>query len=72
MGEEWLNGWPRLGPWQVLVGNGVHCIGCGKCYGITTIAIDENYEPPEKLPVWAVCGRRLSSVFSFSEDSTRD
>lgn len=50
--EEWLNGWPRLGPWEVLVGNAVHCVGCGKYRGIAAIVIHEDYKPPEKLPVW--------------------
>lgn len=48
----WLNGWPRMGRAAVLVGNATHCIGCGRMYGITTVAIDAKWTPPTLDPAW--------------------
>lgn len=49
--EHWLNGWPRIG-FSVLIGSGVHCIGCGTFHGVTCVAIPEDWQPPEKMPDW--------------------
>lgn len=49
--ERWLNGWPRTGN-GVLIGAGVHCAGCGAFHGLTTVAVDEDWTPPSKMPDW--------------------
>ncbi len=49
---EWLKGWPRMGPAAVLIGTGVHCLGCGDLRGITSVVIDEHWTPPAELPSW--------------------
>lgn len=49
---SWLNGWPRMGDFTVLVGNGVHCLGCGHDRGITTVAISEDWRAPGPEPAW--------------------
>lgn len=41
--ETWLHGWPR-GKVDVLIGTGVRCVGCGKDYGVTTVAFPEGWE----------------------------
>lgn len=41
--ETWLHGWSR-GNYDVLIGTGVYCVGCGKDHGITTVALYEGYE----------------------------
>src|SRR3990167_8202995 len=46
---KWLNDWPRMGS-GILMGTGIHCIGCGKFMGITTIAITDDYIEPEREP----------------------
>lgn len=62
--EDWLNGWPRIGD-TVLVGNGVHCAGCGLSMGVTTVAFAKDWEPPTERPTWPfdeatcpICGWR--------------
>lgn len=47
--EKWLNGWSRRDDW-VLIGSGLHCVGCGVCFGIICVVIDVNYVFPEKKP----------------------
>jgi len=49
--EHWLNGWPRIGT-SVLIGTGVHCVGCGVFHGVTCVAFEEDWQPPEKMPDW--------------------
>lgn len=49
--EKWLNGWDRNG-WEVLIGTGVHCAGCGWFVGLATIAITGDEKWPDKLPDW--------------------
>jgi hypothetical protein len=50
---KWLNGWPLLnGQRHVLIGGGVHCAGCGRCFGVTCVSFDEGYVRPEKDPDW--------------------
>jgi hypothetical protein len=53
-GWEWLNGWPRLGNdgSAVLMGTAVHCIGCGRFLGITTVVFPEGWQPPGPDPIW--------------------
>lgn len=49
--RPWLNGWPRISPHQVLIGTGVHCVGCGKLQGVTCVVFPEDWEArPE--PDW--------------------
>lgn len=51
--RSWLNGWPALdGDLSVLMGTGVHCIGCGWLLGVTTVVFDEGWEPPGPEPEW--------------------
>lgn len=51
--HDWLNGWPRMGDGRgVLIGSGVHCVCCGKCFGVTCVAIPEDWEPPGPTPTW--------------------
>lgn len=50
-GDEWLNGWPRLGT-SVLMGTCLYCIGCGRFFGVTTVAFPEDWEAPGPDPVW--------------------
>lgn len=47
----WLNGWPRVGINIVLMGTGLHCIGCGVCHGTTTVEF-KDFNFPEKKPDW--------------------
>jgi hypothetical protein len=53
---DWLHGWPRMGEagggTAVLLGNAVHCVGCGRFQGITTVAIDEDWQDPGPTPTW--------------------
>lgn len=49
---RWLNGWPRLGRDAVLLGTGVYCVGCGKFGGVTCVAVDFDWTPPETEPDW--------------------
>lgn len=58
---SWLNGWPRMGITGVLVGTGVHCIGCGALQGVTTVAIEEGWEPPP-TPLWPYEGERRCPI----------
>lgn len=51
MAEEWLNGWARTGD-GVLIGTGVHCAGCGRLHGVTSVAIDESTIWPDSEPDW--------------------
>lgn len=41
-----------MGTSGVLIGTSVHCVGCGKCRGITTVALTEDWIEPEQLPDW--------------------
>ena len=50
--EQWLNGWPRSGLYGVMMGSAIHCVGCGKFHGVTTIAITEDHEWPTNDPAW--------------------
>lgn len=34
------------------MGTGVHCAGCGKYFGTTTVAISEDWIPPKNGPDW--------------------
>lgn len=49
---DWLNGWPRIGRFHVLIGTGTHCIACGRLQGITCVAFAEDWEPPGPNPDW--------------------
>ncbi len=49
---EWLNGWPQMYRVRVLIGTGVHCIGCGAFRGTTTVAFPEGYTSPPEPPDW--------------------
>lgn len=50
---DWLNGWHRLGDsYVVIMGTEVHCIGCGKFFGITSVVIDADWQPPTREPDW--------------------
>ncbi len=78
MKEKWLNGWIRTGS-SILIGTKVCCVGCGKCHGITCIAIEENYIPPVQLPNFPfnkkycpVCIDRKINEFSIEEISKLD
>lgn len=51
MSLEWLNGWQRSGN-SVLIDASVHCLGCGRYYGITCVAYSDDWERPEELPEW--------------------
>lgn len=51
--NKWLNGWPLMeGARAVLIGTGVHCSGCGKDFGVATVAFPPGYKPPGRLPDW--------------------
>lgn len=50
--HDWLNGWPRTGRTQVLIGTEVHCLACGRCVGITCVAFPPDWEPPGPKPEW--------------------
>ena len=49
---DWLHGWPRISVTVVLMGTGLHCIGCGKCHGITPVAYRGETPFPDKTPEW--------------------
>lgn len=49
--EKWLNGWDRNND-TVLIGTAIHCAGCGRVFGITTVSFDDDLELPEQLPDW--------------------
>ena len=49
---DWLHGWSRLGNSAMLMGTGVHCVGCGKFYGITSVVFDDDWEEPSLEPEW--------------------
>jgi hypothetical protein len=49
--DSWLNGWGRIADGDsTLIGTGVHCVGCGFFYGITTVYIPEGWRWPERMP----------------------
>jgi hypothetical protein len=50
--EPWMHGWARIGLTHVLVGTRVHCVGCGKFYETTSIAIDPDWTAPSQEPDW--------------------
>lgn len=51
--RPWLNGWPRIGDGRtVLIGTGGHCVCCGRCRGIITVAFPPDWEPPGPDPEW--------------------
>lgn len=50
--QPWMNGWPRISISAMLIGTGVHCVGCGHCMGITCVAFPEDWEPPGPDPAW--------------------
>lgn len=52
--EAVWHGWPRPDEngLSVLIGTGVHCAGCGRFHGITSVAFDEGWEPPGPEPDW--------------------
>jgi hypothetical protein len=50
---EWLNGWAWVPQSRsVLIGTGMHCVGCGTDQGVTTVAFPEDFVPPDRLPDW--------------------
>jgi hypothetical protein len=49
---EWLHGWPRFGNNSVLLGAGIHCAGCGRSQGVTSVVIDPDYAYPDRQPDW--------------------
>jgi len=52
MTGDWLNGWNRHGA-TVIVGNGVHCAGCGKDQGIVTVDLSDAGDwDTRKVPDW--------------------
>lgn len=48
----WLNGWPRIGLTGVLIGTGVHCVGCGRFHGATSVIFDDDWNPPTDDPAY--------------------
>ena len=48
----WLNGWPRMGLTGVLMGTGVHCVGCGTLHGVTCVVFPEDWSPPGPEPTF--------------------
>lgn len=52
VGQPWLHGWPRMSRTHVLVGTSVLCIGCGRNYGTTCVALDDGWAPPVDVPAW--------------------
>jgi hypothetical protein len=50
-GWVWLNGWPRTGA-SVLIGTCVHCVGCGRYFGIATVVFEEGWRAPGPAPAW--------------------
>ena len=50
--QPWLNGWPRIGRREVLIGTGCHCVCCGRIHGITSVAFPPDWEPPGPEPEW--------------------
>ena len=50
--RDWLNGWYYNEGATILVGSMVHCVGCGKQYGVTCVVIDASYTFPDKAPEW--------------------
>ena len=50
--RPWLNGWPRFGLYQVIIGSGTHCVGCGRCGGVICVSIPSDWEPPGPEPTW--------------------
>lgn len=50
--QPWMNGWPRIGPFSVLIGTGAHCVCCGRLQGVTCVAFPEDWEPSGPDPVW--------------------
>ena len=72
MSETWLNGWSRCGD-TVLIGSTVHCAGCGKDLGICTVAVDDNWQRPDKLPDWPfaedcpICELNRKTKIDFSD-----
>ena len=73
----WLNGWPIIGETVVLMGTGMHCIGCGKRHGTTTVAYSGDIKFPDKAPEWPfkevacpICNlkKQVSELRDKSED----
>lgn len=55
--RSWLHDWPVMeGSSHVLVGTGVHCIGCGQLVGVTTVVFPEEWKPPGPDPDWPFKG----------------
>lgn len=50
--RPWLNGWPRSGVNQVIMGAGSYCVCCGRCMGVNCVVFDPDWEPPGPEPVW--------------------
>jgi hypothetical protein len=66
----WLNGWPRIGEDGVLMGTAVHCLGCGRFLGVTTVAFTEDWRPPGPEPVWP--GPQAGCPFCSSGSESTD
>ena len=47
---KYLNGWHKDDDYNVLVGNGLHCLGCGTCRGIICVTHHPEDVFPEKMP----------------------
>ncbi len=53
MSQDWLNGWFYDGTDTMLVGVMVHCVGCGKEFGMTCVFFPEGWKEPGPVPNWA-------------------
>lgn len=47
----WLNGWARHDLTTLLMGSGVHCIGCGRLLGVISVVFTADWSPPPE-PAW--------------------
>jgi hypothetical protein len=47
--QPWMNGWPRMSLQTMLVGSGVECVCCGRCRGVTCVAIDPDWIAPPPI-----------------------
>ena len=50
---RWMNGWPwATADSIILLGSGLHCVGCGQGLGTTCVAMGEDWQPPGPEPEW--------------------
>ena len=55
------------------MGSGIHCVGCGRLFGVTCVVVSEDYVYPEKKPDWPfdeddcpVCGEMKIDIIEMT------